>query len=194
LKRVRRPSSSPIAITSAMRFSSVVTEPSSCAGKPGPRPGAFARACAPLRAARTRAASPSSFQDSVRRSGRGSSCGTRNSFACRRKTRCVRARPARETPCAVIWPPIQSVSSSSTTRRPARAAASAAATPPVPPPAIRTSQLSARSGSARDMGSTAGDGSPLAGTRITSTTASSARCTHFVAGFAAGFTTGFLPQ
>src|SRR5215470_2083655 len=45
-----------------------------------------------------------------------------------------------ETPWAVSWPPIQSVSSTRHTLRPARAAASAAATPPVPPPTTSTSQ------------------------------------------------------
>src|SRR5713101_572408 len=77
-----------------------------------------------------------------------------------------------ETPCAVSWPPIQSVSSRRHTRRPARAAASAAAMPPVPPPTTRTSQLcssTARPGSPQST--TAAAGSPVDRTAITSSSA-----------------------
>ncbi len=51
-----------------------------------------------------------------------------------------------DTPCAVSWPPSQSVSSSRWTLRPRRAAASAAATPPVPPPTTSTSHSTSRDG------------------------------------------------
>ena len=61
-----------------------------------------------------------------------------------------------ETPCAVSWPPSQSVSSIRQVRQPRRAAASAAATPPVPPPATSTSH-SISSGAVASPTSTHGD-------------------------------------
>src|SRR6185503_916417 len=98
-----------------------------------------------------------------------------------------------ETPCAVSWPPSQSVSSSSTTRRPARAAAIAAATPPVPPPAISSSQSSRRETAGEPTGSTASDASPLAGTFITSTTASTDRCIYLPGLLPIGLRARLLP-
>src|SRR5436189_4114007 len=80
-----------------------------------------------------------------------------------------------DTPCALSWPPSQSVSSIRQVRQPRRAAASAAATPPIPPPATSTSQSISRSGAALPTFLTATPGSPSTGTRITSTTDSSRR-------------------
>src|SRR5215470_3086467 len=77
-----------------------------------------------------------------------------------------------ETPCAVSWPPIQSVSSSTKTVRPARAAASAAAMPPAPPPTTRTSQILSSMPRSGSLHSTiAAAGSPVARTAITSRSA-----------------------
>src|SRR5437867_4425295 len=76
------------------------------------------------------------------------------------------------TPCAVSWPPTQSVSSRRHTRRPARAAARAAATPPVPPPTTSTShRVSSTFGPGAPHSTTAAPGSPVARTAITSRSA-----------------------
>src|SRR5262245_19800521 len=62
------------------------------------------------------------------------------------------------------------------TRCPRRAAARAAATPPVPPPTIRTSHATSSAFARLPTATTATEGSPLTGTRMKSTRASSLFC------------------